>query len=344
MPRLSPEAGGRGGREEQDAGTQIRARDREHLLQNARYRFGFTLVSEGEWCHECFHLVRELHLWDVNLSLLALLDLQQIDGADEALVIRLWKSYIYRLVPLHSKDGRNGQIYQFLSKQRHVTELDIDPSEQHTTSTVTFEDHQAWLPALKEAVQALCTRLDDIDKDDDGSESTSAQAGSHSQSSVPLAHLLSELENIAAELDILTKREGGPHVSQHGTLRGWVADALMTVKIRPLHLIRAYVHLFWSTGRGFGPERIIKLLESLSYVLIEWLQDAIDDAAGSKQDTHDLRSAVRSQELGNWIDTLRHQISDMSGRSLGDHHKDSLGRVHIEFQQLLRLVDDFSLR
>ncbi len=337
-PRLSPGAGAVSEHtSDMHPGAHIRARDRERVLESARYRLGFTLVSEGEWCAECFHVVRDLHLWDVNLHLLSLLDLQQVPGADEALVIRLWKSYIYRLVPLHSKEGPRSQVGRFLSKQRHVTELDIDPSEHHAPSSSTFEDYERWLPALKESIQTLCTRLDDIN-DAAGEEPKSAKG----QSSVPLAHLLSELENIAAELDIFSS--GDDHQgSQHNTLRGWVADALMTVNIRPLHVVRAYVHVFWSAGRGFNPERIIKLLESLSYVLTEWLQEAIGDAAGARQDTHDLRSAVRSQELGNWMDTLRHQLSDMSGRALSVHHKDSLGRVHIEFQRLLRLVDDFSL-
>ena len=193
--------------------------------------------------------------------------------------------------------------------------------------------------ALKKSIQTLCTRLDDINDAEDEENRQSSKG----QRSVPLAHLLSELENIVAELDVFVT--GDDHNgSQHNTLRGWVADALMTVNIRPLHLVRAYVHIFWSTGRGFNPERIIKLLESLSYVLTEWLEQAKGDVAGMRQDTQDLRSAVLSQELGNWMDTLRHQLSDMSGRSLDNCHKDSLGRIHIEYQRLLRLVDNYSLQ
>ena len=114
VPRLSPDGGVTGEiAASMHPGAQIRARDRENILENARYRLGFTLVSEGEWCSECFYVVRELHMWDINLHLLSLLDLHQVPGADEALVIRLWKSYIYRLVPLHSKDGPNSQVSLF---------------------------------------------------------------------------------------------------------------------------------------------------------------------------------------------------------------------------------------
>ena len=119
-------------------------------------------------------------------------------------------------------------------------------------------------------------------------------------------------------------------------------QALLAVHIRKVHVVRAYVHLFWSVGRGFAPEKIIKLLESLSYVLLAWLSDSASDVEGLDRNTQDMRGAVRSQELDNWMDTLRHQLSDMSGRALGDHSRAALGRVHIEFQQLLQLIDQFA--
>jgi hypothetical protein len=342
-------------------GALIRARGDTQELEHARYRLGFTLISEGEWYQDCFFLVRGLHLWEAALCLLVLLDVDQLadPGDGEALMVRLWKSFIYRLVPTRSRDGAASQAGQFLAKQRQISEIDIDPHEQlgggsgsGSSSGVMFEDYQKWLPGLQSAIQHLCQRIDGAGTNGSSSsdEEEQQQESENNHASLPMAPLLAELEAIATELDVMQSKQvsGSGYAtaslsqSQHGTLRGWVPDALLAVNVRPINVVRAYVNLFWSVGRGFAPEKIIKLLESLSYVLLEWLRASTADRIGSLPSTRDLRGAVGSRELDNWVDAFRHQLSDMSGRVSNEHSKAALGRVALEFQQLLRLIDEFA--
>ena len=49
----------------------------------------------------------------------------------------------------------------------------------------------------------------------------------------------------------------------------------MSIKLRRLSVVRAYVSVLQSRGRGFTPEKIVTLLEGLGYVLLQWVEGAV---------------------------------------------------------------------
>jgi len=65
----------------------------------------------------------------------------------------------------------------------------------------------------------------------------------------------------------------------------------------------------------------------------------------SAGDLHDLREVVCTRELDDWLDLLRHHLSDMQGRrNLGPHCQASLQRIQKEFACLLSQVDALNFR
>jgi len=300
-------------------------------------------------------------------------------------------------------------VTAFLMKQRSEAEIYTDSlhrvpsgSTQEHASTVPsslaqyravpFETYEVWLPLLQGKIEALCKHLEVGDRDVDSGADDSARGArrdalpavqAHScklclpdESSAlaaPLAPLIVELDALTAELHRMHRTCAASSADSSGAappLRGWVADLLLAVHLRLISVVRAYASLFRTRAQGFGHEKIIKLLESLSYVLLTWVNGAAKIVRGggagsgaganssmsplaegatgvalSAGDLQDLREVVCTRELDNWLDLLRHHLSDMQGRhNLGPHCRASLQRIQKEFACLLQQVDALNFR
>ena len=247
---------------------------------------------------------------------------------------------------------------------------------------VPFESYEVWLPLLKGKIEALCKHLEvgdcDSSRDEDALtvDNTGATGQVHAcklcmpkQSSAlaaPLAPLIVELDALTAELHRMrqtcapapgagSKGKADSSSSSAPPLRGWVADLLLAVHMRLISVVRAYASIFQTRAKGFGHEKIIKLLESLSYVLLTWVSKATKMVRGkaaaaggealSAEDLKDLKEVVCTRELDNWLDLLRHHLSDMQGRhNLSPHCEASLQRIQKEFTSLLSQVDALNFR
>jgi len=276
---------------------------------------------------------------------------------------------------------------------------------------VPFERYEVWLPLLKKKVEALCRHLQvgDGGGGEPAAAAEDAAAGDmrgprhglvhscklcmpteSSALAAPLAPLIVELDALTAELHRMHQTSSSSaaaatsHISSSDgrgalpPLRGWVADLLLSVHIRLISVVRAYASIFRTRAKGFGPEKNVMLLESLSYVLLTWVDGAARIVRGgnggaggqasaaasarggkgagdiansvlcfslSAGDLHDLREVVCTRELDDWLDLLRHHLSDMQGRrNLGPHCQASLQRIQKEFACLLSQVDALNFR
>ena len=80
-----------------------------------------------------------------------------------------------------------------------------------------------------------------------------------------------------------------------------------------------------SVRLGVYMDKIIRSFQSLDLHNPRWLSE-LDSGCG----------------LLSWVDTLRAQLSDLQGRTLGGHSQTALARIRTEFQQLLHMVDSLA--
>ena len=368
----------------------------DSLKSNVNFALGFTLISEDDWVDRYFDVVRDLCLWDINLRLLHVFGAtfseevstslwkQRSLNVSESVVIRLWKSYIYREVPDHSLHAAGSTAGAFLLKQRDENEIYIDTLHNVARNTngiaasntlsqyrdAPFEQYDVWLPLLKTKMESLCKQLEVGDSHDGGiahalhgadprlhscKRCTSAFGGTVA---APLAPLIVELEALATELHQI-QQAGSPAKASSRILHSWVSDLLLSVHVRRISVVRAYVTLFQTRAKGFGPEKNVKLLESLTHVLLTWVHDAArlvrggfinndkasDSNVISAEDVRDLKETVCSRELSSWLDLLRHQLSDITGRhNLSPHCTSSIRNINSSFMSLMAQVDALHFR
>jgi hypothetical protein len=351
--------------------------------KNINLVLGFTFISEEMWIQECFSVIIGMGLWDISLRLVSVLDNQnqnqyQYQAADqislnlnESYIIRLWKNFIYSHVPDCAIPGSTSTstsftsltAMSFLKEQRQDNEMgmgryNISPE----LSDCIFERYGEWLPIFKIKLEELCIQLGG----GNGNYCDSSSATPLAPLIVELEALVSALDQIRTELDVKNSLQDAPSV------RGWVINMLDTVKIRRLRVVRAYVAILKTRAKGFESERVMKLIESFTYVLLIWLQDSIRQLSPSSpphggisnrgkilvenshsQDVNeieeeqrnlsDLKMAHSTKELDQWVDLLRHHLSDMHGRkNLTPLCRKSFGRIQKDFQRVMSSLEEIS--
>jgi hypothetical protein len=235
----------------------------------------------------------------------------------------------------------------FLKEQR-LEEMELDTVKHE--SSATFENYAEWLPRLAEKIMGLCENLE-MEKDEE--DNSVGNMETNSRVATPLALLVVELESLLSNLDHIYQNGQTTNSSSGQFLKGWVVNMLLSMKIRLSSVVQAYVSILDSRAKGFGPERVVKLLQSFSYVLNTWLTRCLQLSSGSidskdvdaeawTRDLHDLRATVRSKELDAWVDLLRYYISDLGGRQhLTASCQVTLSEVTAEYKHLIQKLDAF---
>jgi len=151
-------------------------RHRALLQRKVAMHCGFNLVDHKDWKSaplapkpeegsinafeqmSTFEHVRALCMWEINLRLLRVLDLHSrwLGGGGEDLVMCMWRSIIYRIVPATTAQ-KGTAAAAFLSIQRASGTMDVDASIVHApdAATIHFESSHLWLPKLKEKIVRL---------------------------------------------------------------------------------------------------------------------------------------------------------------------------------------------
>ena len=324
---------------------------------------GFTLISAEEWVKKYFAMIREMRFFGINLRLVSILGTdtgncidQHVLNFPEAFTIRLWKSFIYQRVPdctLHDTQEHSVAVASaaaaavtFLKDKKQESEIDVDMMKRD--SSESFENFALWLPTLKDELVALCEHLEVGD-----SEKSTAIHSKPMDSAAPLAPLIVELEALIATLDKVNEAQHYSLGQCAGakSLQGWVTNMLLSVRIRRIGVARAYASILKSRAKGFEPERIVKLVQSFTYVLYAWVGKAVKKSRESgtshdpiEIDLRDLSLTISTKELDQWIDLLRHHISDMQGRRhLSSLCQSTMVGIQRDFQKLIAHIDQLSI-
>ncbi len=132
---------------------------------------------------------------------------------------------------------------------RHYCVICYIYHHRHQRSDVTFESHEAWLPALQLQVVQLGQALN----------------GAQDAAAFPLMTLLDELEEIAATLVVCGS----------GAPRGWATRCLVSVGLAHGPLVESYMQLFeeWA---GKAPEKLLHVVVSTTDVLQSWTRGAAE--------------------------------------------------------------------
>ena len=174
-------------------------------------------------------------LWDLSLQLLF-----ATKSEDYSLIVRLWRSVIYRIVPDHSESFEVGL---FVQGKRSSQVIDIDVRKQR--NDVLFEDHSTWLNELLEKVIYI----------------GKAVRGGESEAAFPSEVILEELEEITLQLQLL----------DIPLERGLASQAFLRIGVAHERVLVNYISIFqrWESRNA---QALVSLAQGACGTLIDWIQ------------------------------------------------------------------------
>ena len=299
---------------------------KQNPCTNINFILGYTLITTVEWRKQYFAKMLKMRLWDINLRLISVLSSDGQSTFPESQVVKLWKS-------------------SYLMEQRKACEADVDSSSVNDTTTAaaaaTFENHEEWLSILKDKMTKLCTELEvGDDQTTDGYTTYVSMNIKDTASAAPLVPLVVELESLLYQISL-----SDDNTNSTTNLNCWIAEMLLSVKIRCSSIARAYACILKLQAKGFELKRIIKLLQSFTYVLKKWIHRANNatkshNDGGSQSDLNDLNHLKSTNELNQWLDLIRHHLSDMYGKThISQKCKDDMKFIHKDYQNLINEFD-----
>jgi hypothetical protein len=200
------------------------------LVRSLRYR----LKSIGDLYLEA---TEPYKLWENSLQLLF-----AAKSDDYSLIVRLWKSVIYRLVPEHSD---NFEMRLFLQSKRTPQNIEVDARKQR--SDVLFESSTAWLIELLDKVASLGCSL----------------RGNESELGFPLSVIVEELEDIVLQLNL----------ADVPIERSLVPQTFIRVGVSYENLLQSYTSVL-SRWENRKVEAIVSVTSSALVTLVDWIQRA----------------------------------------------------------------------
>jgi len=279
----------------------VRVKENLDIMERNVHRLRFKLLGITELYHD---ICGPYKLWDVSLLLL-----NASKTGDHDLVAKLWRSLIYRYVPIRSSSGEGQQFLRSKrSRDRSVNAIEV--YERYNSTAACFEEASLWLPAMFKAVSTLGEAL----------------LGSVS---FPGIIVLDELEDIVTTL----------RACQVSLNRGLLTDCFLDMGMSFGGLLELYIDLFdlWSAKKS--PDKQLQILSSASILLLQWTDITMQRSSIGDSATfgRELMVAIRSGRMRGWIEKLRRYISSLSSKfsSINDaSHRKLLEDTSSEFYRI----------
>eukprot|EP01041_Mallomonas_annulata_P001647 gene1647-3186_t len=260
--------------------------------------------------------------WDICLCALGL-----AEEGDAATIVQLWRSLIYRVVPL---TARSQEIQSMLQDRRRSLNLLEDRRRQR--QNLSFEDIE-WTNDIRDLVVTLGSRL-------------CRERGIDLSTVFPVPLILEELE----ELSCMLLRAGVQ------SMRGWPAKCLRMVPgVSYSVLVDTYYELN-RRGMGRKGDKVLQMLWNASKVLEEWVGDTAllssttigfsmdnTDGGGVRESRVAIQQAIRMGRMRDWLDAFQHTLSTYSAHSLNATDRSLLSEIKSSLDVVDRLSRSLAL-
>ena len=221
-----------------------------------------------------------LCLWDLSLEIMYLCRFN-----DQNLVNKLWKSILYRLLPLRSN---HAIADAFLKSKRSSQTFDIDSNanlsnkalletyhlQYSSNKDTSFEKHELWRNDLANTLVAVGRNLE-YRRQLTSSKSTLGVYSSVSTEFIPVGYLLEEIEEISSML--MQIHNPLPRDWFINCLRDMVFDEISVAASSDIAIVKVNIILiegYFSLVEkwmGKSSDKLVQLISNLTYILKYWI-------------------------------------------------------------------------
>eukprot|EP00981_Chlorochromonas_danica_P004316 scaffold867_cov176-Ochromonas_danica.AAC.3 len=267
-------------------------------MQQHVFKLQLKLLDVNTLFHE---ICLRYRMWDICIMLIHVCAIQDFN-----LLARLWRSFIYRLVP-EKADNKENQL--FLKKKRESGRLDID--RRHSYTQAIFEDADHWLPALRAEVQRVLSHLVTLS----------------SPVALPIPVLIEELEELLARRRVLSSR---------GFDRRYTAQLLCEAGVDQHAVLEAYLDVI-DHSIDQAVDYQLQLLSSFSAMMKDWIATA--ERLDRQHQAAAYIEMIRSGMVLQWLEKARKHVASLHGRGLERSVLDEVAQeLHSTQQDMLSLM------